>query len=41
MDVIKKEFYHSLRMRNKRNGSVSVCGNEIMNLPILFLRTGL
>ena len=41
MDVIKKEFYHPLRMRNKQNGSVVVCGNEIVNLSILFLHTGL
>ena len=39
IDVIKKESYLSLRMRNEHHGAVSVRGNIIVNTPVLVLRT--
>jgi hypothetical protein len=39
MDVIKKESYNLLHMRNKWNGAADVRGNEIVNTSVLILHT--
>jgi hypothetical protein len=39
MDVIKKEFYHPLHIRNEQNGPAGVRGNKTVNTPVLILRT--
>jgi hypothetical protein len=39
MDVIKKESYHSLHMRNEYHGAANVRGNNIVNTPVPVLCT--